>query len=170
MPIEPDTKNWTWVLDHACVDCGFDASTVDYGAIPKLLRDNAQSWAAVLDRPDVRQRPDESTWSPLEYAAHVRDADLLFRERLTLMLAEVDPPFADWDQDATAVEGDYNAQDPAVVGKDLVAAEPGVVATARRSLSNRSPGTSSTIRSIICTTSISRTRSSFCRSVVTVTS
>ena len=122
MPIEPDTKNWTWVLDRACTDCGFDASTVDYDAIPKLLRDNAQSWVAVLDRPDVRQRSDDSTWSPLEYAAHVRDATLLFRERLTLILAEVDPPFADWDQDATAVEGDYNTQDPAVVGKDLVAA------------------------------------------------
>ncbi|MET0797746.1 MAG: DinB family protein, partial [Rhodococcus sp. (in: high G+C Gram-positive bacteria)] len=33
MPIEPDTKNWTWVLDSACPDCGFDSSSVEYDAV-----------------------------------------------------------------------------------------------------------------------------------------
>ena len=23
MPIEPDTKDWTWVLDRRCEECGF---------------------------------------------------------------------------------------------------------------------------------------------------
>ena len=27
--IEPDTKDWTWVLDRPCPECGFEASTRD---------------------------------------------------------------------------------------------------------------------------------------------
>jgi hypothetical protein len=27
--IVPDTKDWIWVLDRACPECGFDASAVD---------------------------------------------------------------------------------------------------------------------------------------------
>lgn len=50
--IQPDTKEWTWVLQRPCADCGF----------------------------------------------------------------------ANWDQDATAVEDDYGAQDPADVLADMTAA------------------------------------------------
>lgn len=119
MPIEPDRKNWTWVLDRACPECRFDSASVPYDDVPNLLRDNAHGWSAVLARPSVRQRPDPSTWSDLEYAAHVRDAHRIFTERLRLMLADDDPEFADWDQDATAVEQRYGDQDPAVVASEL---------------------------------------------------
>lgn len=27
MAIVPDTKDWTWVLERACPECGFDASS-----------------------------------------------------------------------------------------------------------------------------------------------
>ena len=37
----------------------------------------------------------------------MRDVLVLARTRLTALLAEDDPLFADWDQDATAVEGRY---------------------------------------------------------------
>ncbi len=50
-------------------------------------------------------------WSPLEYACHVRDVFPLFDERLVLMLAQDGPQYANWDQDATAVER-YAEQDP----------------------------------------------------------
>ena len=60
-------------------------------------------------------------WSALEYGAHVRDVCVLFRERLELMLAEDEPRFANWDQDVTAVESGYAAQDPAVVAAELAA-------------------------------------------------
>jgi len=46
----------------------------------------------------------------------------LYEERLTLMLTEDGPRFANWDQDATAVEDNYAAQDPAVVAAELTAA------------------------------------------------
>ncbi|WP_415976832.1 DinB family protein [Rhodococcus sp. 077-4] len=119
MPIDPDTKNWTWVLERACPDCGFDSSAVDYDDIPELIRADVERWEAVLQRDDVAVRPDDSTWSALEYAAHVRDAHRMFRTRLTLVLTEDDPEFANWDQDATALADNYNAQDPATVASEL---------------------------------------------------
>ncbi|MET0932760.1 MAG: DinB family protein [Mycetocola sp.] len=122
MPIEPDTKNWTWVLDRQCPECGFDAADVSLADLPALLRDNIASWPAVLARPDVAVRPDDSTWSPLEYSAHVRDVFRVFLGRLTLMLAENDPEFPNWDQDAAAVAARYAEQDPKRVSVELVEA------------------------------------------------
>ena len=119
MPIDPDTKNWTWVLERACPDCGFDSSAVDYDDIPDLIRADVERWEAVLRRDDVALRPDDSTWSALEYAAHVRDAHRIFRTRLALVLTEDDPEFENWDQDATALAEDYNAQNPATVASEL---------------------------------------------------
>ncbi|HEX6658909.1 MAG TPA: hypothetical protein VF065_12545 [Ilumatobacter sp.] len=29
MAIVPDDKNWTWVLERPCPDCGLETSTVD---------------------------------------------------------------------------------------------------------------------------------------------
>ncbi len=122
MVITPDTKNWTWVLERECPDCGFDSSDVSLADIPSLLRANVQAWPAVLGWAHVRTRPDDSTWSPLEYAAHVRDVFRIFGVRLDLMLAEDDPEFDNWDQDATAVAERYRDQDPAQVATDLVEA------------------------------------------------
>ncbi|MCZ4521838.1 DinB family protein [Rhodococcus ruber] len=119
MPIDPDTKNWTWVLERACPDCGFGSSAVDYDDIPDLIRADVERWNAVLRRDDVTLRPDDSTWSALEYAAHVRDAHRIFRTRLELVLTEDDPEFANWDQDATAVSENYNDQNPAAVAGEL---------------------------------------------------
>ncbi|WP_137874054.1 DinB family protein [Rhodococcus sp. Q] len=122
MAITPDVKNWTWVVEKPCPDCGFDPAGVEFGQIPDLVRANAARWPAVLARTDVAVRPDDRTWSALEYGAHVRDVFRIFRERLELMLTETDPAFANWDQDATAVAENYGAQDPGVVSTELVAA------------------------------------------------
>ena len=35
---EPDTKDWTWVLDRPCPDCGFDASSVSASDVADRLR------------------------------------------------------------------------------------------------------------------------------------
>lgn len=121
MAITPDIKNWTWVLEKPCPECGFDASTFEATDVADMIRANAAAWPAVLERDDVRERPDESTWSKLEYAAHVRDVFRIYLYRLGLMLAEDDPLFPNWDQDATAVEERYNEQSPEVVSAELVA-------------------------------------------------
>ena len=119
-----DDKDWTWVLDRRCPECGLDPGSLDVHTIPELVRSNAASWQDVLRRADVRQRPRPDVWSPLEYACHVRDVFRLFDHRLGLMLTEDDPLFANWDQDETAVSERYGEQDPAVVAAELaVAAE-----------------------------------------------
>ena len=124
MPIVPDTKDWTWVLGRPCPECGFDARTVDRTAVGRLVRENAVAWGPPLAHPDgeVRARPSDDRWSALEYACHVRDVLRLYDERLALMLAEDDPDFANWDQDATAVEDRYNEQDPTRVAAEIAEA------------------------------------------------
>lgn len=122
MPITPDTKDWTWVLERPCPECNFDASAFAQPDVPQMIRENARAWPELLERDDVAQRPDDSTWSPLEYGAHVRDVYRLFHDRLRLMLDDVDPQFANWDQDATALAERYNEQDPATVGSEVLAA------------------------------------------------
>ena len=122
MSIEPDTKDWTWVLERPCLDCGFDASAVAREDLPALLRENAAAWPPVLADEDAAVRWAAHIWSPLEYACHVRDVHRVFDERVALMLAEDGPTFASWDQDATAVEQRYDEQDPATVAAELVEA------------------------------------------------
>ncbi len=117
--IEPDAKDWTWVLDARCPECGFAASDVDPSGIGGTVRDLVPRWVAALHRDDVRARPAPQVWSTLEYGAHVRDVMRLFDERVRLMLDEDDPSFADWDQDATAVAARYDLQDPATVADEL---------------------------------------------------
>ena len=119
MPIVADTKNWTWVIERPCPECGFDASVYTEADIAPAILENAASWPAVLARPSVRVRPNDSTWSPLEYAAHVRDVLSVYRERVRLMVETDDPLYPNWDQDETAVAEKYNEQDPAVVGGQL---------------------------------------------------
>jgi len=37
-PITPDTKDWTWVLDKPCPECGYDASTVAVADLAHRIR------------------------------------------------------------------------------------------------------------------------------------
>jgi hypothetical protein len=118
--IEPDTKDWTWVMDRPCPDCGFDPVSVEREQLAERLHENTRGWYEVLADADFAVRPAQHVWSRLEYACHVRDVHRLFAERVGLMLDQDDPVFANWDQDATAVEEVYGEQDPAVVGVELV--------------------------------------------------
>lgn len=122
MAITPDTKDWTWVIDRACPECGYDATTTDEHDVAAAIRRNAATWPAVLRRDDVRVRPDDSTWSALEYSAHVRDVYRLYDERLHLMLDQDDPLYPNWDQDAAAVAGRYDEQDPDAVAREIAEA------------------------------------------------
>jgi hypothetical protein len=128
--IVPETKNWTWVLERACSECGLDTREIAPEQVAGLLRDVTASWqdlltGAVEVQGGVTARPDPATWSPLEYGCHVRDVFRVFDGRLQLMLAEVHPSFSNWDQDQTAVEDRYGEQDPATAAAEL--AEAGAV-------------------------------------------
>lgn len=119
MAIIPETKDWTWVLERPCPDCGFDSSPSDGLDMADRIRRTASTWRPLLGHPAAGVRPDDATWSALEYACHVRDVFRTFRYRLGLLLDQDDPTFPNWDQDATAVADDYAAQDPHRVADEL---------------------------------------------------
>ncbi len=119
MTITPDTKDWTWVLEKPCPECGFDARAVDVADLPGRITANAVAWETALAAADAAVRAEPTRWSKLEYGCHVRDVHVVFTERVRAMLAEDDPQFANWDQDEAAAEGDYGRQDPATVSDQL---------------------------------------------------
>ena len=129
---EPDGKDWTWTLSRRCEQCGLAAGEVSIDEVPERAFVAAEEWVAILrSSPAVAARREPTVWSPLEYGAHVRDVYRLFDERLALMLSEDEPTFANWDQDATAVEQRYGEQDPEVVADELEAAALAFVARVR---------------------------------------
>ena len=132
MPIIPDDKDWTWVLERPCPECGFDARQLDVQVTPALVDDLTDAWQEVLNRPDVARRPSPTKWSPLEYACHVRDVFELFTTRLHSMIAVDGVCFDDWDQDATAVESRYDLQDARVVSREIAGAGEQLAAQFRR--------------------------------------
>jgi DinB superfamily len=122
MTIEPESKNWTWVLERPCEECGFDTTDFAPDAIGRLSRESAAPWPAMLASPLARVRPRDDCWSALEYACHVRDVFRLGLYRLQRMLDEENPHFDNWDQDETAIADDYGSQDPSVVAEELITA------------------------------------------------
>lgn len=128
-PIEPDTKDWTWVLTQPCPDCGFDATQVPHTEVAQRIRADADDWVARLRRTDVGVRPRPTVWSTLEYGCHIRDVHRIFEHRVQLMLTEDVPLFPNWDQDETARADGYGSQDPATVAEELYDAASVVAAT-----------------------------------------
>jgi hypothetical protein len=62
MTIEPDTKDWTWVLQRPCPECGLDARGIDRDQIGAMVRANAASWQSLLTAPgDPGRRPSPAT-------------------------------------------------------------------------------------------------------------
>ena len=123
MTITPDTKDWTWVLQRPCPECGFDTGSFAREDVPGMIRNVARRWHSVLTSPgDQRTRPDPGRWSALEYGCHVRDVFRLYDRRLELMLTTDGPRYPNWDQDATAIEDRYAEQDPGTVAGEIAEA------------------------------------------------
>lgn len=105
-----------------CDACDFVYADLALDEVPSRVRAMAPDYAQALDAAAaadrLRRRPQPDTWSPLEYACHVRDVLVVQHERLHLALAEDAPTFTSMRRDERAVEERYNEQDPA----DVVAA------------------------------------------------
>jgi hypothetical protein len=114
-----DPKDWTVVVRESCAECGFDPARLQRRELPGRIRDTIPRWQAVLTRSGgaLHDRPAPTTWSPLEYACHVRDVTHVFTGRLDVMLREDDPSLPSWDQDAAAVEGRYWREDAGQVAE-----------------------------------------------------
>jgi hypothetical protein len=157
MAIVPDDKDWTWVLERRCPECGFVSSELPRDQIAPTIRANAGAWLDILagDRAQLRRRPRDDRWSPLEYSCHVRDVFRVVDERLNLMLTVDDPTYQNWDQDRTAIEDHYEGQDPETVALELSrAAEAlagdfdGVEGSAWERRGTRSDGAAFTVQTI----------------------
>lgn len=105
------------MLQRPCPECGFDAAAVT--DVAAVVQQHTAVWDVVLARPEARERPEPTTWSPLEYGCHVRDVLRLYDQRLVLMLEQDDSLYPNWDQDATAVAERYDLQDPVVVAGEV---------------------------------------------------
>ena len=46
MAITPDTKDWTWVLQRPCPECGFDTQGFPVAAVPGMIMANVAAWHA----------------------------------------------------------------------------------------------------------------------------
>jgi len=129
--IIPENKDWTWVLQRPCPECGLDVTAATPADVADALEASLPRWRAFLAHPDVAVRTRDDRWSPLEYACHVRDVFRICAGRLALMRAEDDPQFPNWDQDRSAVEDRYQEQDPATVADELDAAAAAMLAEIR---------------------------------------
>jgi hypothetical protein len=119
MAIERDDKDWTWVLQRRCPECGLTAADVPRDQIGAQLRATLPTWRQVLAEPWATTRPNDHTWSPAEYGCHVRDVATLYAHRLDRMLTEDDPLYANWSSDDAADEADYAQQPPQGIVDDL---------------------------------------------------
>lgn len=44
-PVDPDTKDWTWVLGRPCPECGFDAAATHHTDVAGLASRDADAWS-----------------------------------------------------------------------------------------------------------------------------
>jgi hypothetical protein len=118
-------RDWVRVVaEEQCDECGMRAAALARDDLGPAIVDTAHVWAQYLRTAppaELRARSRPEVWTPLEYAAHTRDALGVFADRMTLALVEDEPEFGWWDHDAAAVDERYNEQDPAAVGDALEA-------------------------------------------------
>jgi hypothetical protein len=114
--ITPDTKDWTWVINRRCPECGFVAPAPT--EVAARIEATIPRWTSALQRSDVAVRSDPHRWSVLEYGCHVRDVCRVFDGRLAQLLTTDAPTFADWDQDQAAIDGHYHEQPPGPIAAD----------------------------------------------------
>lgn len=110
--------------DHRCPRCAiaFPDVTVDeavetIAGLPDRVR------AAIRDVPDalLRRRPDERTWSAVEYLAHIRDVYATFTIRLHRTRTEDRPALEPMFNDLRARRFGYNDGDPEAFLDELAA-------------------------------------------------
>jgi hypothetical protein len=126
-------SNDGWVMPSpgwTCPECGFVFDDCVPATMAESARGFARKYRAPLTRglPGedldalLRTRPAPEHWSALEYACHSRDVFLVADHRVATMLAEDRPTFERWDPESSAIELDYNGEDPAVAAAELAEA------------------------------------------------
>jgi hypothetical protein len=135
--LQPDARFFEFVgydtLSESCADCGFIYAQTRTELLAWLQSDIGAFVARFedIDASRARVRPEPDTWSPLEYACHVRDVLRVMRERIELAQREFEAAFTPMRRDERVVEERYNEQDPTVVAKEITEAGSALVAQLR---------------------------------------
>jgi len=106
---------------EACEGCGFVWELVPDDEVAARVIDGAERAAALVRGGGTAadQRPEPHVWSPLEYAAHVRDVLLHVRDRFVIGLVEDNPSFKPLYRDQRVDFGLYVDDTPEVVAAEL---------------------------------------------------
>lgn len=108
--------------DERCPECGFEYDLDQAGAADVAIVATVAEAVALLTPltdEEARARPDPQTWSPLEYACHLRDVFLVQRERVLLARRVEEPDLVPMGRDERAVHDGYAEQDPEIVVRQL---------------------------------------------------
>jgi len=108
-------------VDH-CDECGFVYGDLPRYEVSRALSELAEQYVARLSATSsdaLRRRPEPEVWSPLEYAAHVRDVIEVQRERAMVALLHDAPTFEPMGREERVVQWRYNDQDPADVAREI---------------------------------------------------
>ena len=99
---------------HVCVSCGLAYEDVDVGEIPDRLRTvtaEIRDLISGLSAAELTLRPDELTWSALEYLCHVRDVYVASTIRLYRARKESKPQIEPVFNDLRVLRFRYNEAD-----------------------------------------------------------
>jgi hypothetical protein len=105
------------MTDWVCPECGTDYGTLTVQTLPGRAAALPPRWRAALTGIDddvLRRRPAPTTWSPIEYAGHVRDVTAELTATLASMVAGDELPTSG-DPDQQVLERGYATADPAVL-------------------------------------------------------
>ncbi|MDQ3758003.1 MAG: DinB family protein [Actinomycetota bacterium] len=98
-------------MDEHCTECGF---VYELGraaeAAAEIIREVAGISALLADEAEPAARREPSTWSPLEYACHVRDVLLVQRERVLTARRRDRPVLEPMGRDERVEHDGYSAQ------------------------------------------------------------
>ena len=117
------------IKGYVCPECGLrydpispSDATAAVRSFPRRYREALFGFADDVDEdPDavIRRKPDDTTWSALEYTAHLRDVLEWTVGAIQRMNREKEPAIQGFDPDQRAVEARYNDQDPSAVLEQL---------------------------------------------------
>ena len=110
-------------MRYRCSACGFEYDLAKAPFSRVRIYPLADSFGFSLRNEfavDVRIRPDELTWSILEYGCHVRDVLLARREQVLLARQEECPTVIPIRWDERVTQDNYADQDPRDVARQLL--------------------------------------------------
>jgi hypothetical protein len=111
----------------SCSECGFVYEDLPgpeiAGVVRQAARQIRERLGAVLGEangvPRLRTRPDSTTWSALEYAAHVRDVFMTQHGTLYHVLVVDSPELSPMHREERVELGGYNEEDPATTAAEV---------------------------------------------------